>query len=425
MMASEPVPAIHRFAPPAALLLVMVPAVLWALPQGLPPWRTASIVTAWAGSALLAATLLLMVREPRWARLMGGLECMYRWHHRGGVLAYCLLLIHPLALAAERWNDSPQLAWQALAPWEQSWPVWLGWIALAMLMLGLGSTFALHLPYRRWRGLHMTLGTGVLVGLLHGQVILAQGSPLLALLAFTALVLGWRLLIGDRGLAAFPYRVTHVERRAAGLVELTLAPRARALAALPGQFVLAAFHEGPGYRGCGEFHPFTLSYVDASGTLRLGIKALGACTKHTQQTTVGTEARLQGPFGTFLSRQPQAPQLWVAGGIGIAPFVAALRAGPCTYPTTLFYFFRTQADAAFLDELQQRAASDPLLELVASASGEHNPDVAHLLERVRELDRRQVFICGPPAMVELFGAELRTRSVRRECIHTESFDFRR
>jgi predicted ferric reductase len=412
------------FAAPAVLLVVTMPGVLWAMSEPNLDWRYVSSVTAWAGSGLLAASLLLMVREPRWAPLMGGLECMYRWHHRGGVGAYCLLLIHPLALAAERWNDSPQLAWQVLAPWTQSWPVWLGWIAVAMLMLGLGSTFAVHLPYRSWRRLHMLLGAAVVFGLLHGQVLVAQGSPLLGLLAVTALVLGWRLTIGDRGLAAFPYRVERVEPRSAGLVELTLAPLETPLAAMPGQFVLASFHEGPGYRGCREFHPFTLSHVDRSGALRLGVKALGPCTARMQQMHVGTEARLQGPFGTFRPGVPRAPQLWIAGGIGIAPFIAALRAGPCAASTTLFYFFRSQDDAAFIEELQEHAASDPLFELIASASGEAMPNLTELLERVPGVERRHVFICGPSAMMKLVAAELRRRGVPRDSIHCEIFDFR-
>ena len=72
--------------------------VLWAWPESLPLWRSAAIVSAWAGSGLLAASLLLMVREPHLAHLLGGLENMYRWHHRSGILAYVLLLCHPLAL---------------------------------------------------------------------------------------------------------------------------------------------------------------------------------------------------------------------------------------------------------------------------------------------------------------------------------------
>jgi predicted ferric reductase len=406
------------------LLLVSLPGVLWGSAELQSGWRYVSSIAAWAGSGLITASLLLMIREPHWARLMGGLECMYRWHHRSGVTAYCLLLIHPLALAAERWNDSPRLAWQVLAPWTQSWAVWIGWTALALLMLGLASTFAVHLPYRRWRRLHMLLGAAVVLGLLHGQVIVAQASPLLALLALSALVLLWRLLIGDRGLAAYTYRVEKVEPRSAGLVELTLVPHALPLAAVPGQFVLAAFHEGPDYRGCREFHPFTLSHIDRSGALRIGVKALGPCTARMQHVPVGTVARLQGPFGAFLPGAPTSPQLWIAGGIGVAPFIAALRGRACTLLTTLFYFFRSQEDAAFVEELQEHAASDPQFELFAAASGERMPDLTQLLERVPDLQRRQVFVCGPSPMMALVTAELRGRGVPRDSIHCEIFDFR-
>ncbi len=74
--------------------------VLWAFPEDLGFWRSVAIVSGWAGCGLLAASLLLMIREARLAAWLGGLESMYRWHHRLGVGAYLALLIHPLALAA-------------------------------------------------------------------------------------------------------------------------------------------------------------------------------------------------------------------------------------------------------------------------------------------------------------------------------------
>ena len=74
--------------------------VLWAFPENLGFWRSVAIVSGWAGCGLLAASLLLMIREARLAAWLGGLESMYLWHHRLGVSAYLVLLVHPLALAA-------------------------------------------------------------------------------------------------------------------------------------------------------------------------------------------------------------------------------------------------------------------------------------------------------------------------------------
>jgi predicted ferric reductase len=89
---------------------------------------------------------------------LGGLERLYRWHKVLGILAYLALLLHPLALAADSWEESPQQAWSALDPLQQGWPGWLGWAALLGLMVGVGVSLARRLPYDIWRASHWLPG---------------------------------------------------------------------------------------------------------------------------------------------------------------------------------------------------------------------------------------------------------------------------
>ncbi|RDE49625.1 MAG: oxidoreductase [Candidatus Accumulibacter meliphilus] len=414
----------RRFVAPTLALSIALASVYWALPEDLTAWRSAGIVAGWAGTGLLVASLLLMIREVRLARLLGGLELSYRWHHRCGVIAYLLLLCHPLALALDGWAEAPQLAWQTLDPRAQSWPLWLGWAGLLLLMLGLASTFAVHLPYRRWRGFHFLLGGGVLLGLAHVYVLLGNEQLLLALLLIATLALGWRLLASDLGLSAHPYRVTQVEKPAAGVIEAALAPCAAALALSPGQFVLAAFGDGPSFHGCGEYHPFTVSGIDHQGRLRISVRALGPCSRHIQELEAGVLVRLQGPFGSFLDDVRWAPQLWIAGGIGITPFIAELRAQRCSQPTTLLYLYRHAADALFLEELAAASREDAQFVLLTDASGSGLPDVDRLLAQVSRLRERQVHMCGPQPLLATLTAALRQRGVSAAAIHFESFDFR-
>jgi len=414
----------HRLAAPFAALVPCVAVVWWAFPENLPLWRSIAIVAAWAGSGLLVANIVLMVREPHVARLLGGLESMYRWHHRSGMLAYLLLLCHPLALALDDWLEAPRLAWLSLAPWTQSWPVWLGWGALLLLMFGLATTFAARLSYRRWRFFHFALGLGVLLSLAHIYALLGGANIILLLVVATALAMGWRLIASDLGVAAHPYRVARVAHQAGGIIEVLLVPHASALAVSPGQFVLVAFGDGPHYRGCGEYHPFTVSGIEADGGLRLGIKAQGPCSQRIQNLEPDVLARLQGPFGNFLNETPSRPQLWVAGGIGITPFMAALRAQHRIQPTTLIYLFRSADDAAFLDELHALANTDPQFELLADASGKGLPDFPGLLARVGQITNRDVNICGPMPMVDALMPHLRQLGVASDAIHFERFDFR-
>ena len=416
--------AAQRLIAPVATIVLPLVIVFWALPEPLPMWRSAAIITAWAGTSLLSVSLIFMIREPHFAALLGGLETTYRWHHRSGIAAYLLLLCHPLALALDGWKETPRLAWQTLAPWEQSWPVWLGWASLLLLMFGLATTFAVHLSYRRWRAFHFALGLGVVMGLIHVDAVLADSGPLLALLAIVVLALGWRFVVSDFGTLSYPYRVTHVRPLATAMIEATLAPCAASLNASPGQFVLAAFSDGPHYQGCNEYHPFTISGIHADGKLQVSIKALGSCSRRIQQIEPGVLLRLQGPFGTFLNESRPARQLWIAGGIGITPFIAVLRNRRRAHPITLIYLYKSPADAAFLDELTALTKDDTRFELIPNACGNGVPDFSALLEKVDHINEREIQMCGPAAMVDALIPCLLQLGVQKTSIHHESFDFR-
>lgn len=397
--------------------------VFWAFPDELTGWRGVGIVSGWSGCGLLLASLLLMIREPWLANRLGGLERMYAWHHWLGMAAYLVLLVHPLALAFDAWEEQPALAWAELSPWQQSWPIWLGWGSLISMMGGMATALAPHLPYAAWRWLHGLLAAAVVFGLAH-LLLLGLDYPLLGTPLLAIAFILWRVVRADIGMAAKPYIVSQVKRLANDMVELSLKPLSRAISAHPGQFVLAAFFDGPCFRGCGEFHPFTISALPSNGILSLGIKALGDCTRHLQSAECGTVVRIQGPFGTFLADQIGGPSLWIAGGIGITPFLAVLRAGTLPHTVRLVYLYRSQQDAAYLDELRAQAEAQPNLMLDCVASGVGVPDLPTIIPAVADLAGLDCSLCGPPGLVTAAVVLLQARGVSPDHIHFERFDFR-
>lgn len=418
-------PALRPYASAGVVLALPALALAWAWPQGLAPWRAVAIVSAWAGTGLLVASLMLTLREPRLARSLGGLECMLHWHHRAGVAGYLILLLHPLALAAAAWSETPALARLALDPREQDWAVNVGWGALLSLMAGLAATFTPTLAFRRWRATHFLLGFAVLAGLVHVLVLLGQAWLPLAVAAVAGGVLTWRLVVVDRGWRSLAYRVTAVTHPATAMIEASLAPLASGLRAQPGQFVLARFLDTERFAACGAFHPFTISDMHAGGQLKVAIKALGPCSAQLQALQAGTVVQLQGPFGEFLGAgAAERPQFWVAGGIGITPFIAALRQRPCTQATTLLYLVRQEADAAFLPELRALSEAQPLFTLCAQTTGDAPPVLEPWLERLPDLPQREVQVCGPPALVQALLPLLAGRGVPARHVHHEAFDFR-
>jgi predicted ferric reductase len=408
---------------PILLLLFVGVPVFWAFPEALPFWRAVGIILGWAGAGLLLFNLLLMVREVRLANSLGGLERITAWHHQTGMAAYLLLLLHPLALAAAGWAESPELAWQVISPFSENWPVWLGWGGLIFLMFGLATTFMNRLAYGVWRRLHSLLGVGVLVGFVHVLQLGISAGGLLALAA-AILILLWRLLRVDLGAAAKPYIVTSVRSLAQSMVEVSLKPLAVPIDAVPGQFVLTAFFNGPSYQGCGEFHPFTISGIGLQNELRIGVKALGDCTRRMQRLEPGVSARVHGPFGEFLRDLPSRPLLWVAGGIGITPFIGCLRQQSVETPTTLIYLYRGEQDAAYLDELAALAMHSPKLVLQTEATGTGLPNLSRLLPEAGALTNHECYVCGPPGLIDTVSRALLDRGVPFQRIHFEHFDFR-
>jgi predicted ferric reductase len=408
---------------PLLVLAATAGPVYWAFPEGLSAARSLGIVLGWAGCGLLLASLLLMLRETWLSRWLGGLERMYQWHHRAGMAAYVLLLAHPLVLAADAWPDSPLLAWQTLSPFSQGWAVGLGWLSLLLLMLGLAAAFATRLPYRIWRWLHVSLGIGVLLG--YGTCCNSASKnrscrfwdwPAFFLAGgCSGRISGWP---PGRTSCRRPLRLpTGSLKSPSNLWQSRLPQR-------PGSSFWSP--SSPGRRS-GVAANFILSpSVRWLPTMQSGSASRRwATAPDTSRPSSPVSWRgVHGAFGTFLADRPAAAQLWVAGGIGITPFLALLRAAQVSQPTTLVYLYRTEGDAAFLSELLELAERDPLLSLHALASGNEPPNLDSFLPERGQLAGVECYLCGPPGMVAAVRQALRRRGITARHIHFENFGFR-
>jgi predicted ferric reductase len=415
--------------------------------------HAAAALTGIFSLVLWTASFVLMLRLPLLERAAGGLDRLYWWHHVCGVLAYVVLLAHPLALGAAI-GAAQGSGWIAaaavLTPPGASGALRAGWLALALLMAMMLATFWLPLAYSRWRALHLASVPAFALGVVHAWAFAGPGLRALlgALALVSALALGWRYALGRGWVRAHPHRVAKVAHPGPGLLDLELEPVGAPLRWRAGQFVFVAFFKGSDWRGCGEYHPYTIAgdaHPDGRG-LRLLIRALGDCTGHLQSVRPGVRALVQGPYGGFLAqRDPARPQLWIAGGIGLTPFLAALRAsgraegpgsaftppaGPAgpgaTVPRIDLVHVHRPDDALALECAGEGAEPAPAGVRLHSIKAGDDPDAVwrELLDRVGDPAGRQVFLCGPPPLVDALSARLRDAGVAPQDIHSERFDFR-
>ncbi|MGB5080338.1 MAG: FAD-dependent oxidoreductase [Burkholderiales bacterium] len=150
----------------------------------------------------------------------------------------------------------------------------------------------------------------------------------------------------------------------------------------------------------------------------------------------GQEVELRGPAGQFTLAPGEAtPAVFLAGGIGITPFVSMLRQAAkdrLARRLTLFYSNRRPEDAAFLDELSGLQRQNANYEFVGTMTemqksvrtwkGETGFIDRAMLERhLGDAPGAIYYMAGPPAMVEAVQKMLAGAGVKDEAIRSDEF----
>ena len=391
--------------------------------------RAAGIV----GLVMLLLAAALSARVPGFDRWFGGLTRLWKTHHRLGAGSLMLLLAHPVLLSFSSSSEGLDAAVALLFPPLNEWQIWSGWLALLLMMVFLAPSFAFfgHPDYRRWKVLHRLAGPAVILALVHawqfGRTWPADTDKWLWLV-LAALAVGavaWRLVFSRR-IGRLRYRVAQVIAVANNLVELVLEPAGRRrLRYEAGQFVyMAPFDRGLS-AGYGEEHPYTLSSSPDEDGLRIAIKDLGDASRALQSIQPGSRVTIEGPYGKFFPQREPGKQVWIAGGIGITPFLARarhlLRQGR-PVDIRLVYCVQDEARARFLDELCAIGEGMEGFVVIPHFFYRQGPlDDDFLASRVPDLPRREAFICGPPGLNNLGRRLLIGAGTGRKNIHTEEF----
>lgn len=287
-----------------------------------------------------------------------------------------------------------------------------------------------RLSYEWWYAVHLMAYAGIALSWFHE---IPTGNELVldrvaadywrGLFVATLLVLvGFRVLVPATAALRHRLRVSEVTREAPGVVSVTITGHnLDRLRARSGQFFLWRFLDR---RRFWSAHPFSLSAAPDGRSLRITVKALGDHTARFEDLRPGTRVVAEGPLGVFtedLRRRDKA--VLIAGGIGITPIRALLE----TMHGELVVLYRvlSEEDIVFRDELEQLATErgTALHFVVGDHRGEGREllSASHLLELVPDIADRDVFLCGPPAMIDAIHKNLRRANVARRNIHAERF----
>jgi ferredoxin-NADP reductase len=149
----------------------------------------------------------------------------------------------------------------------------------------------------------------------------------------------------------------------------------------------------------------------------------------------GASLKLLGPIGQFTLADAARPAVFIAGGIGITPFMSMLRQAArdrSPQRLLLLYSNRRPEDAAFLAELRELERQNDNFRLFATMTdmsnsahkwdGETGFVNADLIGRCAGgLIAPLYYLVGPPAMVVAMQETLRGAGVGDEDIRSEEF----
>jgi predicted ferric reductase len=380
-----------------------------------------------SSAMILWACGIFLSNKPRFLEsYFGGLDRMYVIHKNINILALLLIVVH-LIIVPRSDQGGPG-----------AWIAWFNFPAILILVLltiaprvPLISNFA-HLSYDKWRGLHRYMGVFFMLGATHMLMVqpLMMNSPVVFTYVATMISIGvlaylYKEFLWDRFRKRHPYMVEDVKKLSGTVAQITLHPRATAIAHRAGQFLYVYFDSDKVLK---EPHPFTISSAPHEADLRLSIKASGDWTQHMHEhLQPGATAYIDGPYGEFDFKTGSQKQLWIAGGIGVTPFMSWIRdfeKSPHGRAIDFFYTTSVPEEALFLDEIDKAQTHEGFSAHVSHSARDGRLSADKVLAATGDPAGKDIYMCGPAVMVEAFRNAFVSGGVPPSRIHYEEFNFR-
>lgn len=355
----------------------------------------------------------LSTRNQTLEKWFGGLDKMYRYHKVLAITSMGFLFIH--LIISDQLKVTDQINLQVIT----------GGLGVFLFVLLIAITlFFKKLPYEKWHLSHKFMIIPYLVGLFHtyisSHIPLTQPSLLSYWTAFTAIIgiLSAIYTIFFSKELKFKYKgtVTNISKLNSNVLEWEVTLK-KPINFFKGQFAFVkVFQEGIE----SEPHPFTIS-GGTDNAITFTTKISGDFTKQLYDSlTIGTKAAVEGPYGLMDFEKGKKKQLWVAGGIGVTPFIAYLREDHPDKEIDFYYsFFGTEAGIYkdLISEYQKRN------KLFTAHMIDTSTQPFLTFEGYSLSNDTDVFMCGPQKMISVYAKYFKNNN-KKARVSYEAFALR-
>ncbi|MGW2237975.1 ferredoxin reductase family protein [Streptomyces sp. NPDC001759] len=382
------------------------------------------------GALIMAFQLVLVARLP-WLDRRIGMDRLTAWHRWTGFALLWTLLAHAVFISfgyADGAGVGPVTELVDLA--ETTEGVLRATVALGIILVvgAVSARFARRrLAYETWHFIHLYTYVAVVLALTH-QV--AVGTTFTSSSAARTYWYGvWTVALGAVALGRLVlplwrnsrhrFRVSAVVPESDNVVSVHITGKdLDKLPAQAGQFFLWRFLTRDRWW---QANPFSLSAAPDGRTLRLTAKAAGAGSAALRHVKVGTRVFAEGPYGAFTTlHRTRTASLLIAGGVGVTPIRAILE--DIEGHAVVVYRVASERDAVLYDELRDLAlAKGAELHLVTGPPVPDKLAPSELARLVPDIAERDVFLCGPPPMMNAVLRTLDDLGVPKRQVHFERF----
>ena len=379
------------------------------------------------GITLFATNLITSSRLKILEVYFGGLDFIYRKHHNTGSIIFVLLIFHPLILSLRYLFFSLKDTAIFFLPTFSDIPKSLGIVAFLLLNFLLVITFYFALRYHIWKFSHKFLGVSFMIGALHSVLIPSDIARSVSLKI-------WIIFISIFAILAYIYRFykenfdwnfSHIVKNVKTIGEITeisMQSKRNNIDFKPGQFAFFAFKQA-GFSS--EDHPFSFTSFPGDKELRIAVKADGDYTEEMKNLKAGATVRIEGPFGKFYHNPlVNKDQIWIAGGIGITPFLSMLNIleNNNEVKVHLYWSVSKTNEAVYFAELDGLKKKNNNFNFTLVVTEKQKRITAEFIKKLdRDLKNKEIFLCGPSKMMK----ELRKQFIELEInpvrIHSEEF----
>ncbi len=380
------------------------------------------------GMIYFCLNFLLATRWYWVERLFNGLDKVYQLHAFVGKTTLTMVVLHMAILVLQALPDLQLVTTYVVPGFDVSYTFGLlGMLLLTALVI---LTIWIKLAYQIWLETHKVMGIAYVLGGLHA--IILQGDWYMVVLT----VVGgyawcYNLFLYRHFGPRYRGRLTQHSLKV-NVIELVISLE-RPMRVQPGQFVFISVEQSaqPIAR---EQHPFSISQIIGPQAIRISAKCLGDYTAALRHLAVHDQISVFGPYGSFgeTYRASQGDMIWIAGGIGITPFLSMLQAeaasnAPVQRHIRLIWAVASSSDAVYHDEICQVQQAAPQVSYhlhVSSCDGRLSYERLVQLLGQQTVQQSVVFICGPLPMMHALRKQLLQSGKPRHAIVTEEFALR-